>query len=155
MRTPFGSAVLDAACRLFVPFVLIFAVYVVAHGHDSPGGGFQGGTILAAAVILIRLVHGQDAMWGLTRVGALRLACGGVAVFAGIGFLSLLFAGNYLDYGVLPLPLETVKVRVVGTLGIEVGVAMAVTGVLVLIFDAPDRLGRGGLTPCGRTCRAI
>ena len=136
MRTPFGSAVLDAACRILVPFVLIFAVYVVAHGHDSPGGGFQGGTILAAAVILVRLVHGQDAIWGLTRVGALRLACGGVAVFAGIGFLSLLFAGNYLDYGVLPLPLETVKVRFVGTLGIEVGVAMAVTGVLVLIFDA-------------------
>ena len=136
MRTPFGSAVLDAACRILVPFVLLFAVYVVAHGHDSPGGGFQGGTILAAAVILIRLVHGQDAIWGLTRIGALRLACGGVGVFAGIGFLSLLFAGNYLDYGVLPLPLETVKVRFVGTLGIEIGVAMAVTGVLVLIFDA-------------------
>ena len=136
MRTPFGSAVLDAACRLLVPFVLIFAVYVIAHGHYSPGGGFQGGTILAAAVILIRLVHGQDAIWGLTRVGALRLACGGVGLFAGIGFLSLLFAGNFLDYGALPLPLETVQVRVVGTLGIEAGVAMAVTGVLVLIFDA-------------------
>ena len=136
MRMPFGSPVLDAACRMLVPFVLLFAVYVVAHGHDSPGGGFQGGTILAAAVILIRLVHGQEAIWGLTRVGALRLACGGVGLFAGIGFLCLPFAGNYLDYGALPLPLETVTVRFVGTLGIEAGVAMAVTGVLVLIFDA-------------------
>ena len=136
MRMPFGSPVLDAACRMLVPFVLLFAVYVVAHGHDSPGGGFQGGTILAAAIILIRLVHGQDAIWGLTRVGALRLACGGVGLFAGIGFLCLPFAGNYLDYGALPLPLETVTVRFVGTLGIEAGVAMAVTGVLVLIFDA-------------------
>lgn len=136
MRLPFGSEVLDAACRLLVPFVLLFAIYVIAHGHYSPGGGFQGGTILAAVVILIRLVHGQEAIWGLTRVGALQLACGGVGLFAGIGFLSLLFAGNFLDYGVLPLPLETVKVRVIGTLGIEVGVAMAVAGVLVLIFDA-------------------
>ncbi|MDE0204708.1 MAG: sodium:proton antiporter [Candidatus Tectomicrobia bacterium] len=136
MRMPFGSPVLDAACRMLVPFVMLFAVYVVAHGHDSPGGGFQGGTILAAAIILIRLVHGQDAIWGLTRVGALRLACGGVGLFAGIGFLCLPFAGNYLDYGALPLPLETVTVRFVGTLGIEAGVAMAVTGVLVLIFDA-------------------
>ena len=127
MRMPFGSPVLDAACRMLVPFVMLFAVYVVAHGHDSPGGGFQGGTILAAAIILIRLVHGQDAIWGLTRVGALRLACGGVC---------LPFAGNYLDYGALPLPFETVTVRFVGTLGIEAGVAMAVTGVLVLIFDA-------------------
>ncbi|MDH3604214.1 MAG: MnhB domain-containing protein, partial [Candidatus Tectomicrobia bacterium] len=36
---------MDTACRLITPFLLLFAVYVVVHGHDSPGGGFQGGTI--------------------------------------------------------------------------------------------------------------
>lgn len=39
MNTRFGSSILDAACRLPVPFILLFAVYVVIHGHDSPGGG--------------------------------------------------------------------------------------------------------------------
>lgn len=135
MKTPFGSTVLDAACRLLVPFILLFAVYVVVHGHDSPGGGFQGGAMLAAALILVRLVRGRTLPWGLHRVAALRLACAGVGVFAGIGFLSLFFAGNYLDYGALPLPLQAAKVRMVGSFGIEVGVAMGVTGVLVLIFD--------------------
>ena len=142
MNVPFGSPVLDAACRVLAPFMLLFAVYVVIHGHDSPGGGFQGGVIFAAALILIRLVRGRAVSWGLGPRGALALACGGVSLFAGIGVLSLLFGGNYLDYGALPLPLEGGELRAVGTLGIEIGVALGVTGVLVLIFDllvAPDQ----------------
>lgn len=136
MKTAFGSVILDAACRLLVPFMLLFALYVVAHGHYSPGGGFQGGTIIAATIILIRLVRGQGSTWGLDRVHALRLACCGIVVFAGIGLLSLFFQGNYLDYGVLPLPLTTAQVRAMGILGIEIGVVMGVAGVFVLIFDA-------------------
>ena len=135
MKTPFGSVVLDAASRLLTPFLLLFAVYVIVHGHDSPGGGFQGGTILAAAVILIRLIRGRTAPWGLRRTSALRLACCGVGLYAAIGFIDVLFGGNYLDYSALPLPFESGKVRAIGSFGIEVGVAMGVTGVLVLIFD--------------------
>ena len=136
MRTPFGSSILDVACRLPVPFIILFAVYVVIHGHDSPGGGFQGGAILAATLILIRMVRGEDDAWGLDRTRAMTMACIGVGLFAGIGVLTMLFNGNYLDYGALPLPLKAEKVRFIGTLGIEIGVALAVTGVLVLIFDA-------------------
>jgi multicomponent Na+:H+ antiporter subunit B len=135
MKIAFGSEILDAACRLLTPFILLFAIYVIAHGHDSPGGGFQGGAILAAAMILVRLVRGSVAPWGLHRIAALRLACIGVAIYAGIGFLSLFFGGNYLDYSALPLPFEAAKVRAMGSFTIEVGVAMGVTGVLTLIFD--------------------
>jgi multicomponent Na+:H+ antiporter subunit B len=136
MKTAFGSPILDAACRLLAPFMLLFALYVIVHGHDSPGGGFQGGTIIAATIILIRMVHGQEHTWGLHRVGALRLACAGIALYAGIGLLSVLLQGQYLDYGVLPLPAQTAQVRALGILGIEIGVVMGVTGVFVLIFDA-------------------
>ena len=136
MRTPFGSSILDAACRLMVPFIMLFAIYVFVHGHESPGGGFQAGAILAAILILIRMVRGEDERWGLDRTNALVLASCGVALYAGIGLLTLVFSGNYLDYGVLPLPLKAEKVRAMGTLGIEAGVTLGVTGVLVLIFDA-------------------
>jgi multicomponent Na+:H+ antiporter subunit B len=136
MRTPFGSSILDAACRLPVPFIMLFAVYVVIHGHDSPGGGFQGGAILAATLMLIRMVRGEDDPWGLDRTRAAVLACCGVGLYAGIGLLTMLFGGHYMDYGALPLPLKPERVRFMGTLGIEIGVALAVTGVLVLIFDA-------------------
>ena len=136
MKWPSGSAVIEAASRLLTPFMLLFAVYVVAHGHDSPGGGFQGGVLVAAALILMKLARGTAVEWGPDPRGALILACTGTGIFAGIGMLSLLFSGNYLDYGAIPLPLEPAGRRAAGTLGIEVGVALAVAGVLLLVFEA-------------------
>jgi multicomponent Na+:H+ antiporter subunit B len=136
MSLPFGSSVLDTAARLLTPFIMLFAAYVVAHGHYGPGGGFQGGVILAAALILVRLVRGDATEWGLTPARALYLACTGVLFYASIGFLSFLGAGRYLDYGALPLDLEPVRLHAIGSYSIEVGVAMGVVGVMVLIFDA-------------------
>ena len=136
MSTQFGTTVLDVVSRLITPFMLMFGAYVVTHGHYSPGGGFQGGVIFAVAVILARLVHGRDARWGIRPRIALGLACAGAGLYMAIGLLGRLFQGNFLDYGVLPLPLKVTEVRAIGTLGIEIGVALAVTGVLTLIFDA-------------------
>jgi len=135
VRSTFGSPALDAAARLLVPFMWLFAAYVLIHGHDSPGGGFQAGVILAASLILLRLVRGQDSRPGLTSRDAVTCACAGPLLYGGIGVASLLSGGNFLDYGVLPLPMDPVQVRVIGTLGIETGVMVGVTGVLVLIFD--------------------
>jgi multicomponent Na+:H+ antiporter subunit B len=66
----------------------------------------------------------------------LSLACVGVAVFAGIGLVAVAYGGNYLDYAAPPLLNDPVAERVVGTLGIEIGVALAVAGVILLVFDA-------------------
>ena len=113
----------------------LFAAYVLIHGHDSPGGGFQSGVILASSLILLRLVRGRESVSVLAPNGALTLACAGPLLYGGIGVASLLFGGNFLDYGALPLPMDPVQVRVIGTLGIETGIMVGVAGVLVLIFD--------------------
>jgi multicomponent Na+:H+ antiporter subunit B len=136
MNGRFGSAVLETACRLLVPFVLLYALYVVAHGHTSPGGGFQGGTILAAAVILIGLLHGREARWTLSLRAALALAGLGTAVYAGIGLAALASGGGFLDYGAIPLPLAAAQVRALSTLVVESSVAIAVMGVMTAIFHA-------------------
>ena len=44
-----------------LPFALIYALYVILHGHLSPGGGFQGGVLMAGIVILLYLGHGFEA----------------------------------------------------------------------------------------------
>jgi len=44
--------------RIVFPFMLLFSIYVITHGHLTPGGGFQGGVLLASSVILICLVYG-------------------------------------------------------------------------------------------------
>ncbi len=136
MKPPFGSIILDAAFRLMIPFILLFAVYVLVHGHYSPGGGFQAGVLFAVSVILVRLVHGRDAAWGVSRKGAVILACLGTFIFGGIGLLTVIFGGNVLDYGALPLGPHEAEVRAMGTLGIEIGVTIAVMGVILTIFYA-------------------
>jgi multicomponent Na+:H+ antiporter subunit B len=135
VKLPFGSDILDAASRLLAPFVLLFAVYVIAHGHDSPGGGFQGGVLLAAGLILVKLVRGFSVGWQVRPEAALALACVGVSLYAGIGFVAPFFGSTYLDYGAAPWPDDPVARRVLGTLGIEIGVALAVTGVILVVFD--------------------
>ncbi len=135
MKRPFGSPVLDAAARLLAPYILVFALYVIFHGHDSPGGGFQGGTILAAAVILIQLVRGEEVRWRVSRPQCVLLACAGVGLYAAIGIAAVLAGGAFLDYGVLPFPVHGAEVRAMGTLLVEVGIAGGVMGVMILIFD--------------------
>ena len=137
MKSKFGSPVLDASARLLAPFMWLFAAYVLVHGHDSPGGGFQAGVILAASIIMLRLVRGEASPPSLTSRGALTFACAGPLIYGGIGIVTVLSGGNFLDYGALPLPMDPVQIRVIGTLGIETGVMIGVTGVMVLIFDVP------------------
>ena len=60
----------------------------------------------------------------------------GVLIYAGIGAVSLILGANFLDYGILHtiLPAYPAKARALGTLGIEVGVGIAVMSVMVSIF---------------------
>jgi len=129
MKKPFGSDVLEGAVRLFVPFVFMFAAYVVLHGHYSPGGGFQGGVIFAVAFILLRLLWGDHRFFGPGERGTILLACLGLFLFAGVGVVSFFFGRNFLDYG-------DIQHRLTLSLLAEIGIALSVTGVLLLIYDS-------------------
>jgi len=50
-----ASLVLYTGCRLLFPLILIFGTYIFIHGHLTPGGGFQGGAIIASGFLLIYL----------------------------------------------------------------------------------------------------
>lgn len=130
------SPIVAAMTRLLAPFLILFAFYVLLHGHESPGGGFQAGVILAAVLILEGIVHGNhSALYQSARQRVVRTAALGVLLYAGIG-LACLAGGNFLDYGRLPLgTLEMPVRRWLGILGIEIGVCLGVMASLVLIFD--------------------
>ena len=63
MITKYHNLIVNLACRVMVPFIFLYGIYIIFFGHYSPGGGFQGGTILAADVILMRLVLGKQASY--------------------------------------------------------------------------------------------
>jgi multicomponent Na+:H+ antiporter subunit B len=135
VRRQYGSIILDTAIRLLIPFYLIYGVYVLIHGHYSPGGGFQSGVVFAASIILINLVQGDQVTWGITKDTALMIAAAGAFLYAGIGIAAMIWGGNYLDYGVLPLGEIPPKIRALGTLGIETGVTLGVAGTFIVIFN--------------------
>ena len=55
-----NDLVLRVVAKLLIPFILLFALYVQFHGDFGPGGGFQAGVILAAAVIFYGLIFGLE-----------------------------------------------------------------------------------------------
>lgn len=51
--------IVTTVCRLIVPIILVFGIYIILNGHLSPGGGFSGGAILAAGLIIFAMVWGE------------------------------------------------------------------------------------------------
>ena len=69
MKQRHESVIVRTAVRLLAPLVQIFGLYVLFHGHYSPGGGFQGGVIMAASYILIGLGLGRESLLKRSKMG--------------------------------------------------------------------------------------
>lgn len=135
----YRDRIIQMVTRQMVPFIQLFALYVVAHGHHSPGGGFQGGVILGASFILLALSYNLRMMLArISERSSILLGNTGVLIYAGIGILCVLLGANFLDYsvlsGILPAT-DSVHARSHGMLGVEIGVAIAVTAIMVLIYE--------------------
>ena len=129
--------VVQTTCRLIIPFIQIFALYVIAHGHYSPGGGFQGGVIFGASLVLFAIAF--NLRTALRRMGERLMVCLctlGVMLYAGTGILSMLFEKNYLDYSALVHIIggNAVSARSHGILIVEIGVGIAVMAVMVVLY---------------------
>lgn len=133
-----NDIIIQTAVRLLVPAIQLFALYVIAHGHHSPGGGFQGGVILASSLILISLAYDlKAALKRMSEKLAMALGSTGVLIYGGIGFLCLLLGANFLDYSALQKVLpatDAVMARSHGILGVEIGVAFTVMSILFAIY---------------------
>ncbi len=129
--------IVKTTCRLIVPFIQIFGLYVIAHGHHSPGGGFQGGVILGAAMILFAVAFNlRSAIRRMSERLTVMLSALGVFIYAGTGALCVLLGLNYLDYSALAgvLGVDPVTARSHGILIVEIGVGIAVMAVMVTLY---------------------
>ena len=137
MRTPHDSIVIRVTSSAMVPFIQLFALYVIVHGHYSPGGGFQGGIILAVSIMLMRLYLGKEAADKKfsTRLVA-AIAAVGMLIFMLAGLIPMTAGGMFLDFGSLPIPgVAEADLRYFGILIVEIAIGLTVFGTLVLIFD--------------------
>ena len=119
---PDAGFILRAGADLFFPLLLVVGIYIILHGHLTPGGGFQGGVILASAFFVPMLARPGDKLdqrWislveGLA--GASFIFIGLLAMIGGQAFLTPLFGkgelGSLFSAGSLPLLYTAVGLKV-------------------------------------------
>ena len=98
------SEIVDMVSRKLTPYILLLGLYLISFGHLSPGGGFQGGAVLATGVIQLALARGVKEtrdLFPLRRFNLVETAgfflfllIGAIGMFAGLSFL-----GNFLPIG--------------------------------------------------------
>lgn len=133
--------VLRVVSKLLIPFIMLFAVYVQFHGDFSPGGGFQAGVILAAALVFYALIFGvQDLKRVLPERWVERIMAAGVLLYLLVGVAGMLLGGNFLDYNVLSS--DPVHGQHRGIFWIEVGVGVTVCGVMLKFFYVFSERGK-------------
>ncbi|MCH2171712.1 DUF4040 domain-containing protein [Myxococcota bacterium] len=144
------KAILRVIAKAFIPFILLFGLYVQFHGDFGPGGGFQAGVIVAAGFVLYGLIFGLD---NAERVAPPRIveigAALGVLLFAGTGIVNMLQGGMFLDYSTLgahagePMTKEHITHGLHrGLLLIEGGVGITVACSILMIFYQFSGRGR-------------
>ena len=124
--------------KLMLPVIVVYGIFIILHGHITPGGGFSGGAILGAALILYGLTFGQEASLKIfPEAISKRLESGGVLVFILIGLTGLILGGAFLINGeIFPLgtPGTILSGGMIPLLMIAIGVKVGST--MMTLFNA-------------------
>ena len=97
------SLIVKTITRLTVGLILLYGIYILSHGHVSPGGGFAGGIIVALSFVHLMLAYGKDValkklprgvMTFLESTGAIMFLC-----IALLGFTAGYFFLNFIGKG--------------------------------------------------------
>jgi len=133
-----ASLVLSTGCRFLFPFVLLFGAYIFIHGHLTPGGGFQGGAIVASAYLLLYL--GCRSRRISEKVSKALESLGGL-VFVFVGLLGL-FAGGYFLMNFLPkgIPNNLFSAGTIPVIYVAIGfkVGSELTGVIDNLIEESE-----------------
>ena len=90
------STIVKTIANFSFPLITIYGLYVIAHGHLTPGGGFQGGAIVATGLALLAVAHGSS--WVETKIKEHDLSLFesiGALSFIGLAFLGIVFGGVF------------------------------------------------------------
>lgn len=132
------SPIIMTTTRIIAPFVFTFGLFIMFHGADSSGGGFQGGVIVGTVVLMLGIAFGIEVTreWLGPRipVGVIGL---GVLVFLSVGIGSTLLGGAFLEYHAYNVPYASKY----GIELVELAIGFIVAGVVVgLLFGLASGL---------------
>ena len=106
------SKIVKTIANVAFPLTLIYGLYIIAHGHLTPGGGFQGGAVVASGCAMILVAYGS--IWTMGKIKEKNLSVlesAGAIGFIGLALFGLVFGavffnnfliGNEILFGVTP-----------------------------------------------------
>ena len=127
--------VLRVVARIIIPLIMLFALYVQFHGDYGPGGGFQAGVIFASSFILYGIIFGIAELRQVFHPSFVRSSAAfGVLIYVGVGIVTILNGGEFLNYNVLSQSAEAGQH--IGIMIIEFGVGLTVASTMIRLFFA-------------------
>jgi multicomponent K+:H+ antiporter subunit A len=139
---PAGAPLLLAvAARWLLPLALLLSIFLLARGHNAPGGGFVAGLVTAVALV-VQFMAGHGPRLRLRR-GYLRTAAAGLAVAGATGVGAWLFGKPFLTsaHGEPVLPWLG-EVPLASAMAFDLGVYLVVVGATMTILVAEDDAAR-------------
>lgn len=123
--------------KMILPFIQIYGIYVIIHGHLSPGGGFSGGAIFAASIVLYTLAYGLNK--GQKRMPhniSSKIETGGILFYIAIGFVGILYGYPFLTNKAAGFPMgELGKVLSAGLIPmVTLAIGLKVMSTIVTLF---------------------
>lgn len=142
------SLIVDITARLILPSALLFSVHLLLVGHDRPGGGFVGGLVAGAAIALLYVAGGVDEVRDMSPAPPWTVLGAGLAIAASTAVVPALLGQPVLDSWKLEADLPVLGHAKVGSaLIFDVGVALVVVGLVLMIFEAFGDESRPGEEP--------
>lgn len=93
------SIIVKTVTRVTVGLIFLYGIYIVLHGHISPGGGFAGGVIIALSLIHIMLAFGRTvALKKVSAAAAALFESAGALIFLGIGIAGFAVGAFLLNF---------------------------------------------------------
>ena len=135
------TLIVKKVSQLMCGLIFMYGIYIITHGHLTPGGGFAGGAIIAGAFILLILAFGSEVVnlrkeeTKTTVTESISLLFVIILATAGIWLGSLVFFNNYLPKGEIGQLISAGLIPVYNILiGIEVAAALLTIFLALVIF---------------------
>jgi multisubunit Na+/H+ antiporter MnhB subunit len=139
------SVIVKKVTQLIAGLIFMYGIYIIAHGHLSPGGGFAGGALIAGSFILLILAFGSDILrlrkeeTGSTVTESIAVLAFVLLAVAGLFVGTRVFFVNFLPKGTVGELISAGLIPLYNVLtGIEVAAAIVTIFLALVIFKEED-----------------
>lgn len=135
-----SSVILETSTRALFHTILLFSLFLLFAGHNDPGGGFVGGLVAGAALVLRAVALGADDVVVTARVRPETLLGGGLLLAATTGAAALALGADFLESGSVEAEIPLLgTVKVVSVLFFDIGVYLVVVGLVLALLASLGR----------------